>query len=120
MRLRLRQVALPALLILCGVLTLSVPSQAAKRGRAVQRSATGGQQVEATSQQPVRQADVVHTVWNAIKFQIGSWFGISAPPVENPSDDHSNGPQYDGTDPKTRLHYNDAVYYDHGGEGGVQ
>jgi len=116
MRHRLRQVALPALLVLCGVLALSVPSQAAQQGRAVQRSATGGQQVEVTSHQQTNQADVIHTVWNAIKFQIGSWFGISAPPVEIPSDDHSNGPQYDGTDPKTRLHFDEAVYYDHGGD----
>ena len=113
MRHRLRQVALPALLVLCGVLALSVPSQAAQRGRAVQRQA---QRVEVTSQQRAQQADVIHTAWNAIKFQLGSWFGIPVTPVQTPPIVHSTDPQYDGTDPNAMGHVND-VYYDNGGTG---
>jgi len=102
--------AVSLLVVICGVLLLAAPTQAAQNGK------VDLAQVQAASHQVERQADVIHTVWNAIKFQIGSWFGISAPPVQIPSDDHSSGPQYDGTDPKTRSNFNEAVYYDNCGD----
>ena len=104
-----------ALLLFCGVIALSVPSQAAQRGKAanqtVQRVTTQQHQ-----QQPQHSTNAVRMLWNAVKFQFGSWFGISTPTEPTIPRDDSGGPVKDSTDPRPRP-WMGAILYDNGGEG---
>lgn len=105
-----------ALLMVCGVLILSVPVEAAQKGTAVDRSV---QRVESTQRGLEEKGSFLVTVWTVVKVQFASWFGISEPGTSETSaaPPDSSDPVKSSTDPNKTPPWLEAILYDNGGTG---
>jgi len=112
MRLESKSLSFWVLLVICGMLLLSVPSEAAQRGKVSGRQQV--QRVEAQRHQDLHRPDVINSVWNTIKFRFGSWFGITTPSLPTTPQSGNNNPVKDSTDRSFWEHMYD-VLYDNGG-----